>query len=90
MAARFGDEVDSVLSLIADAKLPHPSGPLLQFFILEALDPRLPARYILERCRPDDNRHVDLLEIVSSWKYIIASGVFSPADLFYFLILIHF
>lgn len=78
MSAGFGEEVDSALSLIADAKLPHPSGPLLQHFILEALNPRLPARYILGSCRPDENQHAILLEIVSSWKYIVGASVSPP------------
>lgn len=76
MSAGFGQEVDSVLSLIADEKLTHPFGPLLQSFILEALNPRLVARYILERCHRDENRLADLLEIASDWRYIIESRTF--------------
>lgn len=90
MSAGFGEEVDSALSLIEDAKLSYPLGPLLESFILEALNPRLPARYILERCRLDDDHHVNLLEIVSNWKYIVGSSEFPSCGLSRFLILIHF
>ncbi|CZR65735.1 uncharacterized protein PAC_15635 [Phialocephala subalpina] len=49
MASIFNDDdVKKALSLIQSAKLPHPSGPLLSSFIIEALYPRLAAHYLVE------------------------------------------
>lgn len=78
MSSGYGEEVDSALKLIINARLPHPLYPLLAGFILEALDPRLPARYVLGRCRADENLQEDLLGIVEDWRYIVESRMFYP------------
>ena len=90
MSAGFGKEVDSALDIIADAKLSHPLGSLLSCFVLNALSPRLAARYVLERCPPDENHRVRLLEIVSDWKYIIDARMFLHNLVAFILILTNF
>ena len=79
MASIFnGNDVNEALSLIEGAKLPHPSGPLLSCFIIEALNPRLAAQYVLQICRPGHNQQTCLLQIVSDWSYLVESSM-SPA-----------
>lgn len=78
MSAGYGEEVDSALKLIINARLPHPLYPLLASFILEALNPRLPARYVLGRCRAGENLQKDLLGIVEDWRFIVESRMFHP------------
>lgn len=71
MAATDSD-VDSTLSLIENARLPHPSGPLLESFISEALNPILAARYVKHRFLLGEAS-----SLVADWSYIIESGRFS-------------
>lgn len=72
------DDVKVALSLIESAKLPHPSGPLLSSFIIEALNPRFAAQYVLQTCRPGHSQQTCLLQIVSDWSYLVESSM-SPA-----------
>jgi hypothetical protein len=75
MASIFDDDdVKEALLLIESAKLPHPSGQLLSSFVIEALNPRLAAQYVLQTCRSDHNRQADLLLIVSDWSYLVESS----------------
>ncbi|KAI2627299.1 hypothetical protein GGS26DRAFT_561306 [Hypomontagnella submonticulosa] len=67
MAATDSD-VDSTLSLIENARLPHPSGPLLESFISEALNPILAARYVKHRFLLGEAS-----SLVADWSYIIES-----------------
>jgi hypothetical protein len=64
-----GDEVQNALSLIEDAGLPHPSGPLLASFITEALSPPLAARYVKRRSMQGQGP-----SLVANWSYIIESS----------------
>lgn len=50
MAAVPEDVVNEAFSLIEDAELPHPSEPLLSSFVLDSLNPRLAADFILKTC----------------------------------------
>lgn len=69
------DMVKQARSLIESARLPHPSGPLLDAFITEALDPRLAAQYVLQTCRrPGHEENAELLLLVSDWSYIVGSS----------------
>ncbi|KAH8597551.1 hypothetical protein B0O99DRAFT_617672 [Bisporella sp. PMI_857] len=65
------DKVKEALSLIEAARLPHPSSPLLSSFVIEALNPRLAAEYVLKTCRSGRNQEVDLLSFVSDWSYLV-------------------
>lgn len=88
MPERYPEEVEAVLSLISEAKLAHPLDLLLQHFIVDALDPRLPARYILQKCDSGQGRQVSLSQIVSDWKFILESSMSdfaSPLTLFCWL-----
>ncbi|KAH6717567.1 hypothetical protein BKA61DRAFT_641548 [Leptodontidium sp. MPI-SDFR-AT-0119] len=67
------DKRAKALSLIESAKLPHPSGPLLSSFIIEALNPRFAAQYVLQTCRPGHSQQTCLLQIVSDWSYLVES-----------------
>ena len=87
MSGRYPQEVETALHLITDAKLTHPLGPLLYRFVVDALDPRLPARFILQRCQHDQSRQDQLLRIVSDWKYIVESRMFDSALLYFLSIL---
>ncbi|KUJ15474.1 kinase-like protein [Mollisia scopiformis] len=74
MASFMNDkDVKEALSLIEGAKLPHPSDPLLSSFIIEALDPRLAARYVLRTTQSGENQQVGLLRLVSDWTYLVES-----------------
>jgi hypothetical protein len=66
MTSVFNDkDVNEALSLIEGTKLPHPSGKLLSSFIIEALNPRLTAQYILQACPSDGTQEADILSIAS-------------------------
>ncbi|KAM5386754.1 hypothetical protein ACJZ2D_000047 [Fusarium nematophilum] len=66
--------VQEVLSLIQNEPgLPHPSGPLLESFVSEALRPQLAAAYILRVCRSSSDQKAELLALVSDWTYIVES-----------------
>jgi len=69
-------DVRDALSLIEGARLPHPSGPLLSSFIVEALDPPLAARYILQTSQSGGGQEADLYQIVSDWSYLVQSSVY--------------
>ncbi|KAI0007108.1 kinase-like domain-containing protein [Xylariaceae sp. FL0662B] len=75
MDALSDAEVKRAMSLIDGAKLPYPLGPLLQCFVMEALDPRLAARYILEICNSSHDKHADLLAAASHWRHIVESVI---------------
>ncbi|KAK0704498.1 hypothetical protein B0H67DRAFT_648928 [Lasiosphaeris hirsuta] len=64
----IGDEVQNALSLIDGAGLPYPSGPFLESFITEALNPVLAARYMKGRLAAGEGS-----SLVSDWSYIIDS-----------------
>ncbi|RDL39402.1 uncharacterized protein BP5553_03742 [Venustampulla echinocandica] len=68
-----GKGVKEALLLIENAGLPHPSGPLLSSFVVEALSPPLAAQYLLPACQSGYNQQADLLQIVSDWSYIVES-----------------
>lgn len=72
----MGDEVQNALSLVDGAGLPYPSGPLLESFITEALNPVLAARYVKGRLASGEGS-----SLVSDWSYIIESSKFTaPAS----------
>ncbi|KAI0843961.1 kinase-like domain-containing protein [Daldinia vernicosa] len=62
------DLVSSTLSLIESTRLPHPSGPLLESFISEALNPVLAARYVNHRLQLGEAS-----SLIDDWSYIIES-----------------
>ncbi|KAL7627723.1 hypothetical protein AAE478_001918 [Parahypoxylon ruwenzoriense] len=66
--ATTDDEVKSTLSLIESTRLPHPSGPLLESFVSEALNPVLAARYVKHRLLLGEAS-----SLVADWSYIIES-----------------
>ncbi|KAI1144064.1 kinase-like domain-containing protein [Hypoxylon sp. FL0543] len=66
--APFDDEVKSTLSLIESTRLPHPSGPLLESFVSEALNPVSAARYVKHRLMLGEAS-----SLVADWSYIIES-----------------
>lgn len=67
--------VDEALSLIQnESELPHPLGPLLKSFISEALQPRLAAAHVLQRCRHNDDQKAALIALISDWMYIVESS----------------
>ncbi|KAI1080729.1 hypothetical protein F5B20DRAFT_538730 [Whalleya microplaca] len=65
--------VRTALSLIDDARLSYPLGPLFHCFVLEALDPRLAADYILHSCPSGDDQHNEIFAVASHWKYLAES-----------------
>lgn len=67
--ASITDQVQSTLALINAAKLPHPQGPLLASFILEALNPAVAAQYVSDRF---DAGNVS--DVVADWRYIVESS----------------
>lgn len=87
MSRHFPKEVETALYLISEAKLAHPLGPLLQCFVIDALDPRLAARFILQRCQGDQSPKDLLLRIVSDWKYIVESRMFDSTLLYFLFVL---
>ncbi|KAK4160268.1 hypothetical protein QBC43DRAFT_303939 [Cladorrhinum sp. PSN259] len=62
-------EVEGALSLIEEADLPHPSGPLLASFIKEALHPVMAARYTKEKLLLGEGS-----SLLANWSYIIESN----------------
>ncbi|KAH6856237.1 kinase-like domain-containing protein [Chaetomium sp. MPI-CAGE-AT-0009] len=62
------EEVEQTLSVIEELGLPHPSGPLLSFFVTKALHPVLAARYVNERLSAGGAR-----SLVADWIYIVES-----------------
>lgn len=54
------------LSLIADARLPHPSGALLSSFVTDAVNPVVAARYVNSRLQEDGGE-----SLASDWTYIV-------------------
>ncbi|TVY55426.1 hypothetical protein LSUE1_G009591 [Lachnellula suecica] len=73
MASVSGDTVIEALLLIENAKLPHPSAPLLASYITEALHPRLAADYVLKLCHAGHHQRTGLLSLVSDWNYLVES-----------------
>ncbi|POR36758.1 Protein kinase-like domain protein [Tolypocladium paradoxum] len=71
MASGFDEAVQSVLSLIEGANLPHPLDQLLCAFLTEALNPRLAASFVEQNCRPGEDQQVDLLSLATDWKAIV-------------------
>jgi hypothetical protein len=63
------EEVHAALEAISAARLPHPSGPLLESFVNNALQPQLAARYAR---RAIDSGDGSLL--ASDWTYIVECG----------------
>ncbi|KAI1375836.1 hypothetical protein F4677DRAFT_460122 [Hypoxylon crocopeplum] len=61
-------EVKSTLSLIESTKLPHPSGPLLESFVTEALNPVSAARYVKHRLLLGEAS-----SLVADWSCIVES-----------------
>ncbi|KAI1209388.1 uncharacterized protein F4807DRAFT_460604 [Annulohypoxylon truncatum] len=66
--AATDDEVKGTLSLIESERLPHPSGPLLELFVSEALHPVLAARCVKYRLLAGEAS-----SLVDDWSYIIES-----------------
>jgi hypothetical protein len=66
--------VKEALSLIENARLPHPMGSLLSCFIVDALNPRLAAGQVLQGCEGSQDLEADLLLFVHDWIYIVESG----------------
>jgi len=58
------DEVQTTLSLIEGAGLPHPSAPLLASFVIEALNPPSAARYMKRRLLLGEGS-----SLVTDWSY---------------------
>lgn len=75
MAAANGERVREALSLIDDANLPHPRGPLLCAFVEEALDPGLAATYIEQNCERGDKLQTQAALLASDWQYIVECGM---------------
>lgn len=69
MGLPWNDDVEKTLSLIASARLPHPSGALLSAFITEALNPIIASSYVSDRLQKEDCR-----TLVSDWIYIVESS----------------
>ncbi|KAI1460436.1 hypothetical protein F4805DRAFT_417523 [Annulohypoxylon moriforme] len=67
MATR-NHEVEDTLSLIENTKLPHPSGPLLESYVSEALNSLTAARYVKNRLLAGEAS-----SLVDDWSYIIES-----------------
>ncbi|TVY37481.1 hypothetical protein LSUB1_G004491 [Lachnellula subtilissima] len=65
------DDVKAALALIEGARLSHPSGPLLSCFILDALNPRLAAQYVLQASRSGHNPKTNLLAVLSDWSHLV-------------------
>lgn len=65
--------VTQAIDLIDEAKLPHPFGPLISRFVLDALNRRLAAEYFLKRCHDASNLGTGLFDLVTDWKYIVES-----------------
>ena len=63
------DEVQTTLSLIEGAGLPHPSAPLLASFVTEALNPPSAARYMKRRLLLGEGS-----SLVTDWSYIVESS----------------
>lgn len=67
-------------ALIDSGGLPHPSPRLLKNFILQALDPRAPANFVLKTCEPFKydatglGLHARLSELLADWKFIVQAG----------------
>jgi len=78
-----GNEVQDALSLIESAGLPYPSGPLLESFVTEALNPVVAARFAKPRLLLGEGSL-----LASDWSYIVQSSRFAPvAAQFDFLLL---
>jgi len=67
------DEVRITLSLIEDARLPHPSGALLSSFVKEALNPLVAARYVQDVIQAGK-----ISSLVSRWVYIVEASECIP------------
>lgn len=65
------------LELIDNASLPHPSACLLGAFVYDALNPDAAANYILKACHGNADSQAVLHALVSDWKYIVDSCLFS-------------
>ncbi|OSD00327.1 hypothetical protein PYCCODRAFT_1393643 [Trametes coccinea BRFM310] len=62
------EDVTSVLSLIEETDLRHPSEPLLRCFVTDAVDPIAAARYVRGRLSAGEGP-----SLVSDWTYIISA-----------------
>ncbi|KAK6865799.1 hypothetical protein PG995_002327 [Apiospora arundinis] len=65
--------VQEALAFIEDARLPHPSGPLLSSFVTEALNPTLAAGHVIRTCHAAGDQYASLLSLVSDWTYVVES-----------------
>lgn len=68
-------DVREALSLAENANLAHPASALLSCFILDALNPQLAAKHVLEGCRRSQDLEAVLLSLVSDWSYIVESSM---------------
>ncbi|KAI0840596.1 hypothetical protein F5Y06DRAFT_243785 [Hypoxylon sp. FL0890] len=66
--ATANEEVRNTLSLIENTRLPHPSGPLLESYVSDAVNPVLAARYVKHRLQLGEAS-----SLVADWSYIIES-----------------
>ena len=73
--------IQETLSLIEQARLPHPSGPLLAAFVTEALQPLTAANFVKLRCRDAADERAALQSLVSDWTYIVEACESSPLPL---------
>ncbi|KAG6113870.1 hypothetical protein E4U31_007640 [Claviceps sp. LM219 group G6] len=64
-------ETDRVLELLRRVDLEYPDGELLEFFLLDSIEPLQTARYILGRCSADGDG-LDLVALLSDWKRLIS------------------
>lgn len=64
-----GDDVKATLSLIEEAGLQHPFGPLLASFVTDALTPSAAARYVKGKLLRREG-----LSLVENWSYIVNSS----------------
>ncbi|KAG5956008.1 hypothetical protein E4U57_002951 [Claviceps arundinis] len=64
-------ETDRVLELLRRVDLEYPDGELLEFFLLESIEPLQTARYILARCSVEGDG-LDLATLISDWKRLIS------------------
>ncbi|KAG6065743.1 hypothetical protein E4U32_007013 [Claviceps aff. humidiphila group G2b] len=64
-------ETDKVLELLRRVDLEYPDGELLEFFLLESIEPLQTARYILARCSVEGDG-LDLATLISDWKRLIS------------------
>ncbi|KAG6033691.1 hypothetical protein E4U19_006273 [Claviceps sp. Clav32 group G5] len=64
-------EIDKVLERLRCVDLEYPDGELLEFFLLDSIEPLQTARYILGRCSTQEDA-LDLTTLISDWKRLIS------------------